>query len=551
MRETETTVVEEYAEPENAVPASSGTVPAASSPVGSSVESKSVLDTAVAIESLLDRIGIGTSDVRVLSERVEQFLDAKSLKELLTAWFGVLPRSTDEFRRMKRRIAVDIGRIDELLSGQVNVILHHPKFQALESTWRGLHMLWRRRRQLVADESFAGGQMSIELRVLDVSKRDLRKDFDRANEFDRSSLFQMIYENEFGTPGGTPYGSLITAYEFSQHPDDLDLLKNLSRVGAAAFCPVIAGTSPELLGLSDFSLLERPLDLDQHFNSRRAGAWNRLRKHPDSRFLGLTLPRTIMRAPYVDDGFERHGFRFHEDVGKIVDSETREQRSRHLWGPASFAFGDVLLNAFASSGWFADIRGAKRGEASGGLVDSLPAISTRPDTVGVTSRASVDVTIPDAIEAGLCDRGFITLLDCQDTPYSVFSSSSSIHDPEEFNDAVATANARLSSMMQYVMCCSRIAHYLKILVREKIGTFKSPGELQGELTDWVMEYVTGDSRAAPDIKAKHPLRAAEVEVVESATQPGVYNMTFHLLPHYQFDRLSSSVTLVARPVETK
>ncbi len=499
--------------------------------------------------SLLDSITEKGPDGVAVSEQVSvsafrQFLSAGTPAEMFKAWLGWLPSEATQLQMARRQLSRDIARIDEMLSDQVNEILHHAAFQTLESAWRGLEYLWRTRNELLTERGLDDKAADIEIRVLNISRKELKKDFEDAVDFDQNALFKKVYEEEFGTAGGHPYGVLIANYEFTNHPDDIDLLTQLSGIGAAAFAPIITSAAPSLLGLDDFSALEQPLDLEKIFQQPRHRKWRSLRDKVDAQFLGLTLPRVLMRRPYLDDGEFRHGFRFREDV----ESAGRE---RYLWGSSAWAMGAVVMRAFATSGWFADIRGVERGVEGGGLVTGLPAHSFHTDSNGVSMRSSVEVSISDLREAELCELGFVPLSHCKDTPYSVFYSNQSVHSPVAYEDAVATANAKVSSMLQYVLCCSRIAHYLKVKARDKIGSMASPKQVENDLGAWLVDYVTPDEKASPSMKARYPLREAEVRVDEVPGEPGKYNLTMRLLPHYQLDQLTSSVTLVARRIDFK
>ncbi|MCA9051623.1 MAG: type VI secretion system contractile sheath large subunit [Planctomycetaceae bacterium] len=508
-----------------------------------STESGGAAGPASLLDRILDHGRLGKT-AAIKDDFLERFLSQTSPAECLRIWFGRVPETAAQMQEARFRLARDIARIDRLLSQQVNEILHCPEFQALEASWRGLFYLWQSRDALFGEHGFDDADARIEIRVLNVSKRELQKDFERAVDFDQNSLFHKVYEEEFGTAGGTPYGLLVADYEFTNHPDDLDLLNRLSGVGAAAFAPVIAAAAPDLIGLDHFSDLEKPVDLERVFQQDRHRKWRSLRDRVDSQFLGLTLPRVLMRDPYRDDGGHAVGFRFHEDVQGA-------DRRKYLWGSSAWAMAAVVLRAFANCGWFADIRGVERGVEGGGLVTGLPTHSFHTDGYGVARRSSAEVALSDRQEAELCDLGFIPLSHCKDTPYSVFYSNQSVHQPAQYDDPVVTANARISAMLQYVLCCSRIAHYVKVLARNKLGTHMSPYEIQNEVQTWLVQYVTPDEKADPAMKAQYPLREADVEVSEIPGQPGKYTMTVRLLPHYQLDQLSSSMELVVRRVDLK
>ncbi|MCA9064902.1 MAG: type VI secretion system contractile sheath large subunit [Planctomycetaceae bacterium] len=470
-------------------------------------------------------------------------LSAGGHLDVVTAILGRLPGSAADLRVAKRKIAGLIAGIDELMSEQVNAILHQPEFQSLESAWRGLRYLWEVRRSFAGRRSSTEVSSEIQIRVLNVRKSELQKDLENAVEFDQSQLFRKVYEEEFGTPGGTPYGILIGNYEFTNHPDDIDLMKRISGVAAAAFAPFVASGSTSLLGIEDFSTLEQPINLESIFRNDRYTKWRSLRRELDTRFLGLTVPRVLMRAPYQDDGGSRFGFRFREAVeGK--------DRSKFLWGSAAWAFGAIICRAFATSAWFADIRGVQRGVESGGLVTGLASHPFRTDASGAAERSSVEVQFSEAREAELCEQGFIPISHCKDTPYSAFYANGSVNEPEKFGtDEQATANARLSAMLQYVLCCSRLAHYLKVKVRDRIGSHESARQIEDDLICWLNGYVTPDDQASPEMKARYPLRNARVEITEVPGRPGQYDMTMFLQPHYQLDQLSSTISFVASRVE--
>lgn len=463
--------------------------------------------------------------------------------EMLQVLFGVLPANVTELRVMRQKISGIIAAIDDVLSNQVNAILHHPAFQKLESSWRGLYYLWEVKRSLSSMRTGSEKDVGLEIRVLNVRKAELHKDFENAIDFDQTFLFKKIYEEEFGSAGGTPYGLLVSDFEFSNHPNDIDFLSRMSGVAAAAFAPFVTSASPALLGIDDFGVLEQPVNLQNIFRGERYLKWRNLRRELDTRFLGLTVPRVLMRAPYADDGGRQFGFRFREQV------EGRD-RSKYLWGSSAWAFAAVVLRSFASTAWFADIRGVQRGVESGGLVTGLATHPFRTDAKNAADRSSVEVQISESREAELCELGFIPLSHCKDTPYSVFYANGSVNDPEKFaNDELATANARLSAMLQYVMCCSRIAHYLKVKIRDRIGSHASAREIEDELTSWIHGYVTPDDRASPEMKARYPLRDARLEISEIPGRPGEFDMTMFLQPHYQLDQLSSTISFVASRVE--
>lgn len=464
--------------------------------------------------------------------------------ELLASWLQLRHGVKPDWKQIGRSLSRDISRIDQLLTKQVNAILHTPEFQELEASWRGLHHLWKTRRALLAETALDTAGPQVDIRLLDVKKKELKKNFDAAGEFDQNEFFKKVYEEEFGTPGGTPYGMVVANYEFSNHPDDIDLLRQLSEVGAAAFAPVITAAAPSLLGMDDFSSLERTPALGPVFQQVRHLKWNSLRKRVDTQFLGLTLPRVLMRKPWKDDDSASHRFRFVEDTGDGT-------RKNFLWGNAAWAFAAVAMRTFVHSGWFADIRGAEQGIEGGGLVADFPTYEYGTDSAGVAGRSSVEACISDTLEAELCEHGFIPLCHCKDTEYSVFYSNQSVHKPDQYTDSEATANARLSSMLQYVLCCSRMAHYIKCRVRDKLGSQSSADEIQTDVNNWLFQYVVANDRASPEIKAKSPLQDASVTVSEIPGKPGEFSMIMRLLPHYQLDQLTSHMVFRSQRLELK
>ncbi len=464
--------------------------------------------------------------------QLEAFLRESNTAKALAIWFGDRPFS--DLDQLARAITTSIGEIDDLVNRQLNEVLHHPVFQKLEASWRGLFYLVER-----LDEE---GDKSIHVRVLNATWAELETDFERAIEFDQSQLFKKVYSQEFDTPGGTPFGVLIGDYALhlrpsAEHPhDDIGVLRHLSQVAAAAFCPWLMGTGPELFGFENFETLERNVNLESIFREQEYLKWRALRESEDARFVGLLLPRVLMRTPYLDDGTRIDGFRFREDV-------TGPDRSKYLWGNPVYAFGGVLIRAFAESGWLADIRGVKRDILGSGLITTLPVEAFATDAPGVAPKCSAEVVITDTLEKTLSEFGFIALCDCKDTSYSAIYSTPSIQKPKLYSSTDATRNARISSLLQFMLCVSRFAHYIKVIARDKIGSTKTPEEFQRLLRDWLADYVTPDADARLDVKARNPLREANVEIHERRGSPGVYQCVIQLAPHYELDDLFARVQL--------
>ena len=443
-------------------------------------------------------------------------------------------------------IASDIVRIDQLLEEQVNAILHHGRFKEFEASWRGLWWLHSKAidsAELLHEQSESG---TVVLRVLSVSKKELLRDFRRRGSFEYSSLFKMVYDLHYDAMGGDPIGLIVGDYEFTNHDDDLELLRSLSAVAAAAFVPFIGAAAmsvdrPELslLGIEDAAELEQPGRLGEIYQKPSYAKWRSLRETEDARFIGLTCPRVLMRLPYENDGSTSAGFRFREHA-------EAEDRSRFLWGSSVYAFASVIIRAFATTGWFADIRGFERNIESGGIVSELPAHSYGTDPFGVADRFSTEVCITDPRERELSSLGFIPLSDCRDTEYSVFQTNQSIQQPAKYPDDLASTNARISSMLQYVLCASRFAHYLKQMMQREIGGEQSINGLQSKLSNWLNDYVYDDASATTEQKARRPLRQANVELVEDVESRGRFRIVMQLKPHYQLDDVLGEIRLYGK-----
>jgi type VI secretion system ImpC/EvpB family protein len=465
--------------------------------------------------------------------RLDQFLAEGDAAAALRIWFGIPPPRRFKLGReqLLQRLSSDIASLDDLLSEQVNAILHHPRFQQLEASWRGLRYL--------IDQ--CGDADGIKLRVLNLSWKDLAGDLQRAIEFDQSQFFNKIYNEEFGSPGGEPFGVIIGDYEIrlrvsADHPvNDLDVLESLSHISAAAFAPMIMGAHPALFDLDSFSQLGTSPNLPRTFQQAEYLKWRAFRDSEDARFLGLVLPRVLMRLPYQDTRAD--AFRFLEQV-KGPDSR------RYLWGSAVYAFGAVLARAFSQSGWPANIQGVERGVETGGLVTGLPLHAFNTDATGLVTRYSTDVLITDTQEKELGEFGFMPLCFCKDTSWSAFYGSASVQKPKVYDEVPATVNARLSSMLQYMFCVSRFAHYLKVIGRDRIGSFVTAQECETFLQRWLHNYTIDADDASLQAKARAPLREGRVEVREKPGKPGSYYCVMHLRPHFQLDQVVTAVKLV-------
>jgi type VI secretion system protein ImpD len=438
-----------------------------------------------------------------------------------------------------KRLVVDqlIAAIDRMLTAQVNAILHHPRFQQLEASWRGLLFL--------AETS--SSMRRVKIRMLDVSWGELARDFERAIEFDQSQLFTKVYSDEFGTPGGEPFGLLIGDYYVqhkrnSDHPtDDVGALKAIASVAAAAFCPFVTSCSPVLFGLDRFSDFASNFDLSRAFEGHEFARWRGLREQDDARFVGIALPRILMRQPYGHDPARVDGFRFGEYVGA-------PDASNYLWGNAAFAFATVVMRAFHHYGWFADLRGVPEEMTGGGLVADLPSHGFAGLGRASARVTPLDVYISDKQEKQLGDLGLVPLSRVSYLDACVFYSSQSVHAAKLYDRATATSNARLSAMLQYVLCASRFAHYIKTIGRDKIGSFATAQDFEAHLRDWLRGYCLANGDATGSFKARYPLRDAEVQVRDIAGRPGAFGCVIHLKPHFQLDDVQTSFRLVTELV---
>jgi type VI secretion system protein ImpC len=417
-----------------------------------------------------------------------------------------------------------IAEIDRLVSAQMNAIMHHEDFQKLEASWRGLHHLIK--------NSLTGTQLKI--KVMSVTKGDLLKDFERALEFDQSSLFKKVYEEEYGTFGGAPFGALIGDFEFGNHPQDMALLESISQVAAAAHAPFLSAASAGMFGWDTFSEMSEVRDVAKIFDRTEYMKWRSFRESEDSRYVGLTLPHVLMREPYGAATKPTETFRFEEDVdGK--------DHKKYLWGNAAYALGTRLTEAFSMYGWCVAIRGVE----GGGLVQGLPTHTFETDEGEIAMKCPTEVAVTDRREKEFADNGFIPLVHCKGTDYAAFFGAQSANKAKKYDSDAANANARLSTQLQYIFAVSRFAHYLKAMMRDKIGSFMSRTECEMFLNKWIMNYVTEDDNASPATKSQYPLREAKVEVAEIPGKPGCYRAVAFLRPHFQLDELSVSLRLVA------
>jgi type VI secretion system protein ImpC len=417
-----------------------------------------------------------------------------------------------------------VAEIDKILSDQLNAIMHHESFQALEGSWRGLH------------DMVFGTQTSsrLKLRLLNVSKKDLLKDLESAVDHDMSVLFKQIYEAEYGTFGGHPYSVLIGDYEFGRHPQDIALLERISKVAAAAHAPFLSAVAPSMFDMASYTELGVPRDLTKVFESAELAGWRSFRDSEDSRYVALVMPRYTARLPYGAKTVPVENFNFEEDVDGT-------DHSKYLWANSAYQLGLRITDAFAKYGWSTAIRGVE----GGGKVTGMSAHAFKTSEGDVALKCPTEVLITDRREKELNDLGFISIVNSKGSDFAAFFGGQTVNKPKLYNKDEANANAALSSRLPYVLAASRFAHYLKVIVRDKIGSFQTRTDVEAYLNNWISGYVLLNPSAPQETKARFPLGEARVDVTEVAGKPGAYQATVFLKPHFQMEELTASVRLVA------
>jgi type VI secretion system ImpC/EvpB family protein len=456
--------------------------------------------------------------------------------DAVTRWFG-----TDAGRRLLRDLHAlrgaldrDIAAIDTLLSDQVDAVLHNARLRRLEGTWRGIAWL--------VDGTDQSNRLKVKL--LNAGWNEICRDLERAIEFDQSQMFRKIYEEEFGTPGGEPYGVMVVDHEVRHRPsptartDDVTAIAALSGVAAAAFCPMILGASPTLLEVDSFADLASVIDIAAPLRNADHARWRSLATRPDMRFIGVALPRLLARPPWEDDGTRADGFRYAEYA------PTSDER---VWMGAGYAFAAVVARAFANYAWPADVRGVETDRVGGGLVDGVPLEQFRTDPPYVWDRSAVEIVWDDRQERALLDIGLMPLSAIPFSDELVFGAVRSLLVPQRYIGATAEAaeaNARLSSQLNSILCASRFAHHLKMKGRQMVGSFKTADEIERRLQDWLAEYVNANLGAGGDSRARFPLVGGRVRVHELPGKPGSFGCVVLLQPHYQLDDVSATFQLV-------
>ncbi len=425
-------------------------------------------------------------------------------------------------------ISAIIAEIDKKLTEQVNLIIHNNEFQKLEGSWRGLHYLVN---NTETDEM-------LKIRVMNISKKELGKTLKKfkGTAWDQSPIFKKMYEEEYGQFGGEPYGCIVGDYHFDHSPQDVELLSGMAQISAAAHAPFITGAEPALMQMDSWQELTNPRDLTKIFSTPDYAAWRSLRESEDARYLGLAMPRFLSRLPYGAKSDPVEGFNFEEET-ENTDS------GNYTWANSAYAMAVNINRSFKEYGWCSRIRGIE----SGGAVEGLPVHSFPTDDGGVDMKCPTEIAISDRREAELAQNGFMPLIHRKNSDIAAFIGAQSLQKPAEYDDPDATANAQLAARLPYLFATCRFAHYLKCIVRDKIGSFKERDDMQRWLQKWIMQYVDGDPQNSSETtKAKKPLASAEVALEEIEGNPGYYAAKFYLRPHYQLEGLTVSLRLVSK-----
>lgn len=417
--------------------------------------------------------------------------------------------------------------LDRKLTEQINLIIHHPEFQALESAWRGLWYL--------VGNTPTGTDLAI--RVMNISKEEARGSLRqyRGAGWDQSPLFKKLYEAEFGVLGGQPYGAVVCDYYFDHTGPDVELMKGLTQIGAAAHTPFIAAAAPSVLGMESWQELSNPRELAKQFEASDYRNWNSFRTSTDSRYLALTMPRFLGRPTYGAKGEPVEEFAFEEETGG--------QHDQHLWVNSAYALGVRITDAFKSYGWCTRIRGVE----SGGTIEGLPTAMFPTDDGGMDAKCPTEIAISDRREGELSKAGFMALLHRKNTDQATFVGAQTVHAPAKYDTSEATANANLSARLPYIFAASRFAHYLKCIVRDWVGSTRDQAQLEKDLQSWIMQYVDGQPEVSnEEVQARRPLKDANIEVIPDEDNPGFYRGVFRLVPHYQFEGMDVALSMVSK-----
>ncbi|MFL6656718.1 MAG: type VI secretion system contractile sheath large subunit [Massilia sp.] len=471
--------------------------------------------------SLLDQI---IDEGRMALQAEQQDSAKKLLKRFANqALNGALTPKPAE-KSLMQTLQERIDEIDGKLTAGLNAIMHSKEFQALEQSWRGLH-------DLVQNSETSS---RLKLRVLNISKDELATDLKKAVDVDQSNMFKKIYEDEYGTFGGNPFSVLVGDYHITRSVADLAMLEKIAGVAAMAHAPFITAAAPELFDMASFTDLGVPRDLSKTFESAELSAWTAFRDTEDSRYVALTLPRYLLRLPYGEKTVPVKNFRYEEAAAGMPHAS-------YLWGNSAYLLAQRITDAFAQFGWSAAIRGVE----GGGVVAGLPIHTFNTAEGDLAAKCPTEVTITDRREKELNDLGFMAVVHKKNANFAAFFGGQTVNKPAVYNKPLATANARLSAQLPCILAASRFAHYIKVIMRDKVGSFASRENVENFLNTWIADYVLVNDNASQSLKAQYPLREARIDVTEDPAKPGVYKATVFLRPHFQLEELTASIRMVA------
>lgn len=473
------------------------------------------------IQPLQDQVDVAAfDDSNVLADMSLE----KRLTAALQVFLEVARHSGQSVERLDKALLDDyIARIDEAISVQLDEILHHPRFQTVESAWRSL--------QFLVDRCDPKANTKVEL--LDISKEELAEDFEDSPDITQSGLYNHLYVQEYDTPGGEPISAVVSNYEFTANAPDIGLLTEVSRVAAAAHVPFLGSVGADFFGKEGISEVPKIHDLDTYFDRAEYIRWRNFRETEDARYIGLVLPRFLLRLPYGEDNPVR-GFKYIENV-------SGEDHERYMWGNATFAFASNMARSFKRHGWAVNIRGPE----AGGKLENMP-VHHYDVGRGVQYKIPTEILISETKELEFANEGFIPLSYYKNSDFACFFSANSAQKPAEYDTEEATANSRINSRLPYIFLTSRLAHYLKVLQRENIGSNKNAHDLEVELNSWLQSLVTKMKNPDPELIASHPLRDGFVKVEEVPDNPGFYRVSMAVMPHFQIEGVDVRLNLVSR-----
>ena len=483
------------------------------------------------LESLFSKVDMAIPEDKVdIADKSTLEAPSAKLSVAINHFLHAIASSGAEVSKLDKVVVEStIAEIDKRLSEQICAIMHNEKFQEMESCWRSLKFLVDR----------TNFRRNIKVEMLNVSKQDLADDFEDAPEPVQSGLYKQIYTAEYDQPGGEPYGAMISNYEFNRSPGDIDLLQNVAKIAAATHCPFVGSVNANFFGLKSINKLPSIPDLSALFEQAEYTKWSAFRDSEDSRYVGLTVPRFLLRLPYGKETTPVKEFDFEENV-------SGEEHDKYLWGNASFAFASRLTESFAQHGWCVNIRGPQ----AGGLVEDLP-LHLYESGGDTEIKVPTEILISDRREFEFAQQGLISLSFYKNKNYACFFSAQSCQRPQKYLSADATANAKLSANLPYLFLVSRLAHYLKVIQRENIGAAKEGDDLQRELDTWIKTLITEMPNPGPDLKARCPLRAAAIEVMDHEDNPGFYSVSMKVRPHFQIEGVNVDLSLVSQMPKAK